>query len=152
MSKITLTRFDAYCFTLFGLFYFLIFLPLVVPAFLITDRLVITPALVSSYIDCYSSNLTESVEQANRELLAPLGLKTEVAGLYNPKTNKISLNTNDPETIKHEYCHREQHLANRSFSCQSKIGVFVNEVECYIRQYYMDYLNVSEIETEKINK
>lgn len=37
--------------------------------------------------------------------------------------------------VKHEECHLEQYLENRSYSCLNPIGVYINEAECYLSQY-----------------
>lgn len=48
----------------------------------------------------------------------------------------IFVNESSPDYIrilKHEECHRQQWLERRSFDCNFKFGVFLNEFECYYK-------------------
>jgi len=62
--------------------------------------------------------------------------ETDWAGKYDSSADTISLNPiyADTKTIIHETCHRLQNYQNREYTCKNPIGVFINELECYIAE------------------
>lgn len=63
-----------------------------------------------------------------------------VLGYYNKQEQSITVlvSKNDSRydsVIKHEMCHYNQEVENRRVTdCENKIGIFINEMECYIKQ------------------
>lgn len=53
---------------------------------------------------------------------------------FSEKSNEepsVELFKQDLPTLKHEQCHVRQFTQNRFFGCNNKIGMYINEVECY---------------------
>ena len=61
-----------------------------------------------------------------------------VNGYFSPSTNKITIlvDKNDEDYIKilrHELCHYEQKLNGIDYNCNQKIGLFFQELTCYVK-------------------
>ena len=59
-----------------------------------------------------------------------------IAGLYNQSSDEITIFYDDPQILKHELCHQKQSDENRLYGCDNLIGMYINEVECYIVQRF----------------
>jgi len=94
------------------------------------------PAYVSFYYSCHPPevNVTKFISERGFER----------AGEFDSNTENITLFLPDDSTIKHEVCHMEQQEYGRLYSCNQPIGKYLNEVECYFREDYMNYVNVSK--------
>lgn len=62
-----------------------------------------------------------------------------VRGAYDPNTDQIIIIGNeseepDPSIIRHEECHRRQHEEHRAHACNYKLFLWMDEVECYLKQ------------------
>lgn len=67
---------------------------------------------------------------------------------------KIVMFDKDEKYLKHELCHYNQKMKNRSYGCDYPLGAFLNEVECNIMMYlpydYDSNVNITwEVEHEK---
>jgi hypothetical protein len=93
------------------------------------------------------------MQNATNQQLADAGY----AGYYSISTGQIvtlfNLSSSSTPTVSqeqynsfivHEMCHAEQHRQGRMFNCNSRMGVLVNEMECYWKQgnfwYYFQNL------------
>jgi len=82
------------------------------------------PAYLSTKASC--GNWTE-------EYINELGYMT--AGSFNVNEEiYIEILINDSEVIKHELCHQQQYEQGRLFSCKIPLLIYINEIECYIKQ------------------
>ena len=112
----------------------------------------ILPAYISMKIDCHPKGYEVAIEEINEEYNeSGSEVQIEISGTYNANSNIIKIYEVEESTIKHEVCHQEQKENNRAYTCKYPVGVFINELECYIRQNYMNYINASELLEEHSN-
>ena len=80
---------------------------------------------------------SKSIEEMNAQL-KPKGYN--LGGLFNPQTQKITVYIDDRDNRirKHETVHKWQSSQNRSFSCDQKWFMFLNEVQANIGSYLPD--------------
>lgn len=125
---------------LLAVFFSMIFLfvstPLMIQSAGIIYSSVIYPAYLSTSVDCHPVSYEQGVKDIEQK-------GYQVGGYFNYQTEEIVVYTPDIRAIKHEICHAQQKEQNRTYLCSNKIMVFVNEAECYLRQYYMDSVNFS---------
>jgi hypothetical protein len=131
--------FDIKVIVFFGLFFWFIATPMFLISSVAVYQNIVFPAWISYKVDCHPDGIQAGLKQVQEEINPNL----EIGGSYNQNSNQIVLYSIDEETIKHEICHQEQAQQNRSHSCSQQYGVLVDELECYLRQNYMDYLNIS---------
>ena len=89
-------------------------------------RRVIFPSYLSVRNACYG--LTD--EEIKEKFGYTLG------GTFDPSTDEIIIYINDSKVLKHENCHLNQQTKGKLNSCDSPIGLFFNEIECNIVQYF----------------
>jgi len=99
-------------------------LVLVLSLFLIK---ILSPAYFSYKLDCNPEFYEENIEF--------------VGGYTDTETGEIMICVNESSkeykrTLLHENCHLNQLKENRSYSCENPIGVFINEAECYIKEFF----------------
>ena len=60
-----------------------------------------------------------------------------VAGMFIEKETGTNLVVydQDPKTLIHEQCHKQQYEQHRLFDCNHQILKYINELECYSREY-----------------
>ena len=89
------------------------------------------PALLSTKGNCLQ-NATKTYSQNPLVLGAVIRNESGIFLYINPNVSKGSYDYNS--ILKHEMCHVEQYKENRTFTCNNKFGVFMNEMECYIKE------------------
>ena len=130
-------------FFVYGYLFWLVFTPIAFLSFELLYDEVVYPAWLSYSVDCHP----QGFEQGSLEL-EEKGFF--VAGTFNSVTDEIKIYKPhedyvvDDETIKHEVCHLELKEIGFNPSCKYGLLVFANEMVCYFRQNYMDYVNVSD--------
>lgn len=70
-----------------------------------------------------------------KEILQDAGYEVVGQFSYSNNTTSTQIFVQDPIVVKHENCHYQQFLERRLFNCNIKFLNYINEVECYIRQY-----------------
>lgn len=107
---------------------------------------IIHPAYISYQFDCeiipnimYQMNITHFYDLDVGEIEFDGYI---LGGAYDGSSGKIYTYYQDDITKAHEICHRLQHEKGRFHDCNDNFlffkGVFLNEVECYIGQYFID--------------
>jgi hypothetical protein len=77
---------------------------------------------LSQYVD----RLNDYAEQSN----------ISIVGIYVQEEDKIIIQDDlDTAVLRHEECHRQQYYHNRSFGCENKFSMFLNEVEARLSGY-----------------
>jgi hypothetical protein len=124
-------------------FFFIIFfigfmwhLGLLYQGFLFYDQR-LYPAYLSFYADC-----PPSIEENVTQVLDQKGY--QISGFFDYNTSEITIYHPSDTVVRHEVCHLEQKLRHGAYGCNFPVGVYLNELECYIRQDHMSYVNVSE--------
>lgn len=87
---------------------------------------IIKPSYFSYKIACFPENAEQILNDNNYQ----------ISGSYNIENNTIQIydESNCEQISKHELCHQQQAFDNRIGSCSKPLSIFLNEIECYIKE------------------
>jgi hypothetical protein len=127
-----LNKKDVLIILMYGVYFFLIATPLIIPFINYVYQDIFLMAYFSYYSECNAPTIQEGIKDLNEQ-----GYSVSIAGTYNPINNSIFLNEylNNEEyfkTLKHEKIHQYQYKHKRYFSCDNSLGAYLNEVEAYL--------------------
>lgn len=89
-------------------------------------KYIVFPSYLSVKYSCTNMSVKELEEEFGYTL----------TGTFDPETSKIILYEDDPSVLAHEECHAQQQAEERLDNCDNQIGLFFDEIECYIKQYF----------------
>ena len=98
---------------------------LLVGGIYVFGKYVVFPSYLSVKYACTNISIEELQEEGYT-----------IVGIYHSAIDEIILYEPDPMVLKHELCHAKQDAEGRLNSCDNLVGLFFNEIECYIVQYF----------------
>ena len=100
-------------------------------AFLWFFLVILAPSYESYKLACLTPEIWENETLINQSVAGYFDEETCEIRIYYPEgTREYN------KTLVHEKCHHQQFIEGRIYGCDEDIGLFFNEIECYLKEYF----------------